>query len=139
MYDGSITIVCRNDIAEVERLQHKISQFSELHGVGKRSQHAFNLALDELVTNIVRHGYSDQEPHEIKVEISLAGTALSATITDDGKAFNPADHPAVDCTKPIQERQLGGLGIHLVRSLITRIDYKREDGKNVLTILKRLQ
>lgn len=139
MHDGTITILCKNDLSDVERLQHTVSQFADLHGIGKRFQHAFNLAIDEIVTNIIRHGYDTSEVRQIKVEVELRGKEVTARIEDDGREFSPVAHPPVDCSKPMEERQLGGLGIHLVRSLVTRMEYQREGGKNVLTLIKRVQ
>ena len=139
MHDGSITVICKNDLAEVEPLQSTLARFCKLHGVPSRHQHALNLALDEAVTNIVKHGLGANGAHQIRVQVRLDGTDFSAQIEDDGPEFNPTKYPAVDCTKSMGERPLGGLGIHLVRSLVTKLEYRRENGKNVLTLLKRVQ
>ncbi len=139
MHDGSITILCKNDFADVETLQNTLARFCKLHGVSARHQHALNLALDESVTNIIKHGFDDEAPHQIRVQVQLTNGEFSVRIEDEGREFSPLKHPAVDCTKSMEERQLGGLGIHLVRSLVTRMDYSRENGKNVLTLFKRVQ
>jgi anti-sigma regulatory factor (Ser/Thr protein kinase) len=139
MHDGSITVLCSNQFSEIERLQHVLSQFCDLHGIPRRHQHSFNLALDEVVTNIIRHGYADQDQHVIVVKVELSGNELKARVEDDGCAFSPVDYPAVNPNKPISARQLGGLGIHLVRNLISRMDYQREGEKNVLTLSKLVQ
>ena len=139
MHDGTITIVCRNDLAEIERLRRKLLQFCELHDVCGRAVHAFNLALDEVLTNVIRHGYEDKTVSEITVRVALTGEELSAVIDDDGREFNPVNYPRVNCALPLEDRQPGGLGIHLVRSLVSGMDYQRQRGRNVLTIRKKVR
>ena len=142
MDEGQITIVCKNDHSETERVQQKITQFCDLLGVKGRPLHAFNLAVDEVLTNIIRHGYGttgDAPPHEIRIHLRVADDELSADIEDDAREFDPVKYPRVDCTKPLEERQPGGLGLHLVRSLIHGIEYRREGGKNILTLRKRVR
>lgn len=139
MHDGTIAIVCRNDLAEIERLRRKLVQFCDLHDVSGRAVHAFNLALDEVLTNVIRHGYADQSEREISVRVALAGEELSAVIEDDAREFNPVDFPRVNCALPLDEREPGGLGIHLVRSLVNGMCYRREGGRNVLTIRKKVR
>jgi anti-sigma regulatory factor (Ser/Thr protein kinase) len=138
MHRGSITIACKNDPAETERLQQKICRFCELHEIPSRAIHALDLALDELLTNILHYAYSDKATHEITVRVEAEPELLNAWIEDDGKAFNPLEISPVDITRPLAEREVGGLGIHLVRSLMNRIDYERANGKNVLTLQKML-
>jgi anti-sigma regulatory factor (Ser/Thr protein kinase) len=139
VHDGSITVLCSNQFSEIERLQQVLSQFCDLHGISRRHQHSFNLALDELVTNIIRHGYADQDQHVILVKVELNGKELTARVEDEGRAFSPVDYPTVNPSRPISARQLGGLGIHLVRNLVSRMEYQREGEKNVLTLSKLLQ
>lgn len=139
MHDGSITLRCYNDLEELETLQHMVAQFCALHGVPRRYQHAFALAIDEAVTNIIRHAYEDAARHEITLEVSVAGDQLSARIEDDGREFDFRSHPGVDCTRPIEQREAGGLGIHLIRSLVNRVSYERAGQQNILTLSKRLR
>ena len=139
MHEGTITIVCRNDLAEIERLRRKLVQFCELHDVSGRAVYAFNLALDEVLTNVIRHGYVDKTVREISVRVALSGDELSAVIEDDGREFNPVNFPRVNCALPLEDREPGGLGIHLVRSLVSRMEYKRDGDRNVLTIRKKVR
>lgn len=138
MHDGSIVFLCRNDLAETESLQEKVYQFCALHGVPRRHEQAFNLAVDELLTNVIRHGFASGSRHDIKLRIELEDRQLTATIEDDGREFNPLDYPPINDALPVEDRPLGGLGIHLVRSLVTGMNYERRDQKNVLTIRRRV-
>ncbi len=139
MYEGSITVRLPADLREIERLNRVVRQFGDLHEVPSRVLYAVNLALDEVVTNVVRHGIEDPASQEIVAQVSAAGGELTTVVTDPGRAFNPLNVPAPDLAAPLAERTLGGLGIHLVRSLMDTVEYDRQNGKNVLTLRKRLR
>jgi anti-sigma regulatory factor (Ser/Thr protein kinase) len=98
--------------------------------------HDLNLALEEILTNIMSHGYVDEREHEIRVSLSLQPGAVRIEVEDDGRPFNPLQAPEVDTTKPLDERMAGGLGIHLVRRLMDGLEYKRERERNRLTMRK---
>ena len=139
MHEGSITIRIAADIREIERLNRLVRQFGELHEVASRTLYAVNLALDELVTNVVLYGFENAAGREIVVHIETADGELVASVTDGGRAFNPLDAAVPDLAATLAEREPGGLGIHLVRSLMDRVSYARADGKNVLTVRKRIR
>jgi serine/threonine-protein kinase RsbW len=139
MHEGSITIHIAADVREIERLNRLVRQFGELHDVPSRTLYSVNLALDELVTNVILYGYEEASGKEVVVKLISSTTDLVASVSDEGKAFNPLDVAAPDLNAPLEDRQLGGLGIHLVRSLMDKVSYEREDTKNVLTIRKRLR
>ena len=98
-----------------------------------------NLALDEVVTNVIRYAHDDDgRQHQIVVRLALEQDVLTAQVEDEGRAFNPVEAPAPDIGASIDERPIGGLGIHLVRSVMNSVEYRREDGRNVLTMKKKL-
>jgi serine/threonine-protein kinase RsbW len=97
-----------------------------------------NLALDEVVTNVIMHGYRDAGRHEILVRLELGIETLTVQVEDDGRPFNPMDVPPPDLELGIEDRPIGGLGIHFVRSVMTSVDYRRAGGHNVLTMLKQI-
>jgi serine/threonine-protein kinase RsbW len=139
MHDGSIIIHIAADVKEIERLNRLIRQFGELHDVPSRALYAVNLALDELVTNVILYGFENAAGRTVSVDISTSGGELVASVTDDGRHFNPLDVATPDINAPLEQRQLGGLGIHLVRSLMDDVKYTRNGGKNILTIVKRIR
>src|SRR6185436_11829364 len=104
-----------------------------------RTLYAVNLALDEVVTNVVLHGFADASGHEVEAHIVVSDGVITAEVKDGGRAFNPLDAPPPDLTAPLDERSLGGLGIHLVKSLMDRVEYRRDGEKNVLTFRKRIR
>ncbi|MEQ1861396.1 MAG: ATP-binding protein [Chthoniobacteraceae bacterium] len=139
MHEGSITIHVAADVREIERLNQLVRRFGELHEVPSRTLYAVNLALDELVTNAVLYGFDDPQGRQITVRIAAAAGELVASVTDEGKHFNPLDAKVPDLAAPLAERDMGGLGIHLVRSLMDHVGYSRDDDKNVLTIRKHFR
>ena len=84
-----------------------------------------------MLSNIVNHGGGT-----IELGIKLAGRALTATIADDGPPFDPLGRAAPDTDLGIDEREIGGLGIHLVRELMDELGYARENGRNLLRLTK---
>ena len=97
-----------------------------------------SLALDEVVTNIIRYAHADGRQHPIVVRLTLEPGVLTAQVEDDGRSFNPLEVSPPDIGASIEDRPIGGLGIHLVRSVMTSVEYRREDGRNVLTMTKNL-
>ena len=139
MHEGSITIRITADVTEIERLNRLVRQFGELHEVPMRALYSVNLALDELVTNILHYGFDNPDGERVSVHITVSAGELVASVTDYGREFNPLDAPAPDLSASLSEREIGGLGIHLVRSLMDHANYERADGKNVLTVRKRFR
>ena len=90
-----------------------------------------SILLDEVVSNIVRCSGATG----FDVELDRGGDGLKMTFSDDGKAFNPLEVPPPDVNASIEDRQVGGLGMHLVRKMSKSVNYRREDGRNVLTIV----
>ena len=99
---------------------------------------AVNLVLDEIVINIIAHGYDDQQEHRIDVSLALEGDLLTIQVEDDGKPFNPLEAPPPNLDLPIDERPIGGLGIHIVRSTVDAIEHRREGRRNILTMQKTM-
>lgn len=139
MNEGSITIRLAAKIEEIDRLNRLVRQFGELHEVPSRTLYAVNLAVDELVTNAILYGFETPAGQEIVVRLEARPGELAASLIDAGREFNPLDAPLPDLTVPLEKRELGGLGIHLVRSLMDHVDWQRKDGKNVLTAHKRVR
>ena len=123
-----------NRLDELERLAAAMDQLGKDWGIPANYIMELNLAVEELFTNIVFYAYDDQEQHEIEILFEHPETGcVLITLSDDGKAFNPLENPTGDnLVKSLEEREIGGLGIHLVRKMVSHIEYKRLDGRNIL-------
>jgi sigma-B regulation protein RsbU (phosphoserine phosphatase) len=95
-----------------------------------------NIAFDELLNNIISYGYDDDDVHEIDVKIELRGERFIIIISDDGIPFNPFKKDPPDTMLTVEERMIGGLGIHLVKKLMDEYEYKRHINKNIITLIK---
>ncbi len=96
------------------------------------------LAFDDLLNNVISYAFRDEDEHEIDIRAELAGNRLTVTISDDGIPFNPLGIKAPDTSLSLEDREIGGLGIHLVRNMVDEISYQRRIDKNVLSIVMRL-
>ncbi len=96
-----------------------------------------NLAIEELVTNCIKYGYDDDGKHTIDIVLSVSDQALTMLAIDDGHAFDPLAAPPPDMSLELEDRPIGGLGIHLLKELSDDVQYERRDGMNRLTLIKR--
>jgi anti-sigma regulatory factor (Ser/Thr protein kinase) len=123
---------------EIERLAQLVEQFGEANGFTSDDINSVNLLLDEIVVNIISHGYDDELEHQIRVTLTLERDMLSIRVEDDGRPFDPLEAPAPNLDLPIEQRAVGGLGIYIARSIADQMQYRREGNLNILTITKRL-
>jgi sigma-B regulation protein RsbU (phosphoserine phosphatase) len=93
---------------------------------------------DELLSNIISYAYQDDLEHDIEIKWELSGDRLTMMITDDGIPFNPFGSEAPDTSLSLEERDVGGLGVHLVKSVMDKVSYQRRIDKNVVTLTKRI-
>jgi hypothetical protein len=96
------------------------------------------LAMEELATNTINFGYTDNEEHLIGVELNIESDRLVVQYVDDGVYFNPLDVQEPDTSLPVEERPTGGLGILLLRKIADSMTYVREHEKNLVTIHKSI-
>ena len=96
-----------------------------------------HLVLEELVLNVIDYGFDDgKDDHELEVVLASEDDKLTIEITDDGIPFDPLqDAKKPDVNAPLEDRPIGGLGVHLVRTMMNEVSYQREDGKNHLTLV----
>ena len=133
-----LTVHLSNRLEEIERLARVIEAFCAKHQLPDAIAFAFNLSLDEVVTNIVSYAFTDVQQHPIDVRLRLDAGVLHAEVNDDGRPFNPIDVPTPDLDAPIDERRIGGLGIHIVREMMDSLEYNREEDRNILRLSKHV-
>jgi anti-sigma regulatory factor (Ser/Thr protein kinase) len=98
-----------------------------------------NLVLEEAVVNIINYAYPKEEHQSIYLSARLREGSIVLILTDTGKEFDPTKAPEADVTLSADEREIGGLGIFLIRQIMNEVRYERIDGKNILTLEKKLQ
>jgi len=131
-------IVMRNDIQQIPTL----AEWVEALNVPAELNMPINLALEEIVTNVMMYAYPNKKDGKVFVEYNekddRSGKQLIFTVSDSGIPFDPTKQEEADITLSAEERAIGGLGIHLVRQLMDDIRYERVDGKNILTLIKHV-
>ena len=136
MFEKKLTII--NQISQLEELARFFEEISDEWDLPMSASLNLNLVLEELVTNIIFYGYEDQNKHEITVVVILDNKLINIQLEDDGKEFDPLSIPEPDINLAIEDRKIGGLGIHFVRKIMDKIDYKRLDNRNILTLSKNI-
>ncbi|HET6462704.1 MAG TPA: ATP-binding protein [Candidatus Krumholzibacteria bacterium] len=119
-----------NDVREVRRIHHALSDFLAEEGVPGRTIHHVRLVVEELVVNVVRYAYPDKSAHLIGVDVRTEPRRVVVTIEDDGRPFNPNTAPPIALRESMEARRGGGLGIHLVKKLSRELTYARENERN---------
>ena len=131
-------ITIKNRLSDIALVQTALKQFADVRGISSHDVMKVNLIVDELISNIVSYAYQDDGEHDIEIELGLADNRLSLVITDDGVPFDPSAKDSPDTAAPLEARPLGGLGIHLVKKIADDLSYQRRAGKNVVTVVKRV-
>ena len=139
MNDQQIEFTIKNDLIEIDRVNDDFREFSSKHEVPKRTIGTVCMALDELLTNIISYGYEDKLEHSITLKISLLPDSLVIVITDDGIPFNPFNREDPDTDLDIDEREIGGLGVHLVKKMFDHVSYQRNVNENMVTLVKNIE
>jgi len=134
-----ISLKLKNSLTELKTMCQRLEEFGQTLGLSDKSLFHICLAMEELVGNIISHGYTDDDVHWIKVAISHKDGMLEIRVEDDGAPFDPclADEP--DCECPIEQRKVGNLGIHLARKVMDDMVYERSGEMNVLILRKDIK
>lgn len=129
-------IEIKNQLTELERLATTIETLGEQWNLPMNFCLSLNLVLEELVTNIIFYGFPQGGEHLIQIEFMLDKTTLQLTVIDDGIAFNPLSKEDPDLNASVEDRAIGGLGIHFVKTIMDSVRYERSNKKNVLIMTK---
>jgi Serine phosphatase RsbU, regulator of sigma subunit len=130
-------LTLKNDVDELTKLPEFVDTVCEEAGVDMALIASLNLALEEAVTNVVLYAYVGGEG-TVDIDAVYTNKNLRFIITDSGIAFDPTKKEEADTTLSAEERPIGGLGIHLVRQIMDSVNYERINGKNILTLIKKL-
>ena len=131
-------LVIKNDISEISKLATFIGELSEELNFTPELNFNLNLVLEEAVSNVILYAYSKEVQKEITLLANISDNNLIFVLTDSGKEFDPTKVPDADVTLSAEEREIGGLGIFLIRQIMDTVEYQRIGGKNVLTMRKQL-
>ena len=130
--DSVLQLTIRNELDQVSFVAERLAPLLETWNVAPRTAYRTQLVIEEVLSNVVRHGYPDGGQHEISVSVSRRDEGIEIRVRDDGVEFDPSAAAPVDLDQPLGERRVGGLGIHLVRQFVDSLEYRRADGCNDL-------
>jgi serine/threonine-protein kinase RsbW len=128
----------RNRREEFTRVVSAVDRLAAEHQIAADIARDMQVALDEVLKNIVDYGYTDAAEHEIRIRLTVLDNAIEATIEDDGVPFNPLESAAPDTSAPLRERRIGGIGLRFVKNLMNEVSYNRVGGHNRLVLRKKL-
>lgn len=131
-------LVLPNDVQEVPKLAGFIDEFCETCGIDMSTTMSLNLAIEEAVVNVMDYAYPNGGKGDVYIEAECDNDVMTFIIRDNGIPFDPTKASEVDTTLSAEERPIGGLGIHLVRTIMDTEEYSYTDGQNVLTLKKKL-
>jgi len=126
------------DPGAVEKVNAALAGLAEANALAPDVRRSVTVALDELLANALSHGAAGRDPCSVTVEVELDQERMTVTVTDDGTPFDPFGQDAPDTTLSVEERPIGGLGLHLVGQLMDKVSYQRRDGHNVVVLVKEL-
>jgi len=129
-----------NQLPQLEKLVATLEDLGDRWAIPMKTVMEINLVLEELFTNVVFYAFEDQAQHTIDIEFEKDESGmLRITLQDDGKPFNLLERRETDSlAKSIEERPIGGLGIHFVKEMMTRVEYQRKDDRNIVTLFKTI-
>ena len=131
------TLVIKNDVHEVSKFSEFMKKVMESLNVEKSLSRQLRLAVEEAVVNVIDYAYPIGQEGEIEVRMMSDGKTLKTIITDSGVAFDPTAKEKADTTLSAEDRQIGGLGILLVREIMDSVNYERINKQNILTLTKK--
>ena len=131
-------LVAAIDLAEIDRINTEFTQFAEECGLAAGVGQKICIVFDDLLNNIISYGFSDDEEHQINIDISATAERLLITVADDGVPFNPFDQVGPDTSLSVEDRDIGGLGVLLVTELMDQSSYQRRRDQNIVTLVMDL-
>lgn len=129
-------LILRNKREDISLLAPFIEEFASQAGVPEELVFSFNLALEEAVSNVILYAYPPDEEHTATLVACREGNRITFILSDTGKEFDPTAVPEADITLSAEEREIGGLGIFLVKQIMDTVEYQRSGDKNILTLKK---
>lgn len=134
----SKSLVLKNDIRELNRLATFLEDLEEEWNLPAPLILSINLALEEALVNVVFYAFEEGKESLINIDFNLEAKKLTLVLTDHGKEYDPTGKADPDLNLPIEERQIGGLGIFLIKKIMDTVTYERVNDLNRLTMVKYL-
>lgn len=129
---GENRLVIENRIQELDKLEPFLSHFFEQKSIDMSLLPQLDLALEEAVTNVIMYAYPEGETGTAELTVNVNNKQICSTLTDSGTPFNPLEQQEDNLDVSLEERKIGGLGIHLIKEIMSKVEYEYANGRNVL-------
>jgi len=136
MKNPEVKITVKNRIEDLLRVNSVFESFATQHEIGGRLRYHLLVSIEEILTNIIKYGFDEDGVHPIHITFRHINEKVEMEFEDRGREFNPLEISEPDLDTPIENRQLGGLGIHLVKKMMDEAKYRREGDRNILMLRK---
>ena len=133
-----LEVILGNQQTEIPKAHQLLDELAVQVGLSPKAGADLHVALEEHLTNVINYGYAPGQSGRIALRFASSPDALRVEIEDDASPFNPLLAPPVDVHQPLEDRPIGGLGIHLIRQLTDELRYEFRSGHNVLVMVKLL-
>ena len=129
----------KNQISELERVNQFVEEIGDELGLDMELQMNLNLVMEEMVSNVIFYAYPQGTEAEIELVAESDGKEVTFVLSDSGKEFDPTMKEAVNTDINPAEREIGGMGIFIVKNIMNKVTYQRLKGKNLLTMKKDIK
>jgi anti-sigma regulatory factor (Ser/Thr protein kinase) len=136
MKHPEVKLTVKNRIEDLLRVNSIFESFATQHDIGGRLRYHLLVSIEEILTNIIKYGFDEQGVHPIHITFRLVLENVEMEFEDRGREFNPLEVEEPNLETAIEDRQLGGLGIHLVKKMVDVAQYRREGDRNILLLRK---
>lgn len=136
MKHSEVKLTVKNRIEDLLRVNSIFESFATQHDIGGRLRYHLLVSIEEILTNIIKYGFDEQGVHPIHITFRLVLENVEMEFEDRGREFNPLEVDEPNLETAIEDRQLGGLGIHLVKKMVDVAQYRREGDRNILLLRK---
>ena len=128
----------KNQVGELERVNQFVEEIGEELGLDMEMQMNLNLVMEEMVSNVIFYAYPEGTDAEIELMAESDGKELTFVLSDQGREFDPTLKEDADVDVNPADRDIGGLGIFIVKNIMNQVTYQRLEGKNLLTMKKEI-
>jgi anti-sigma regulatory factor (Ser/Thr protein kinase) len=136
MKQSEVKLTVKNRIEDLLRVNSIFESFATQHEIGGRLRYHLLVSIEEILTNIIKYGFDESGVHPIHITFRHNLGVIELEFEDRGREFNPLEIAEPDLETPIEDRQLGGLGIHLVKNMVDLAEYRRDGDRNILLLRK---
>ena len=136
MKHAEVKVTVKNRIEDLLRVNSLFESFATQHDISGRLRYHLLVSIEEILTNIIKYGFDEEGVHPIHITFRRVEENIEMEFEDRGREFNPLEIGEPDLDSPIEDRQLGGLGIHLVKKMVDEAKYRREGDRNFLLLRK---